>query len=199
VPRRGPADPSRLDLGIVTERLAVSTGDRAAAHPDHPWQAAVAVVLAPGRSGLALAFIERAQRAGDRWSGHMAFPGGRREPGDRDLAETAARETAEEVGLELPDPIGRLEDQRGRTTRGFVASFVYALDVPQPLSAREGEVAAADWIDLTWLFDPANATRTRFLGLPFPGIAHRDRVIWGLTHRILDDLGARLGLDLPRP
>lgn len=194
---RRPADPASLDLASVTERLAASTGDHTAAHPDHPWQAAVALVLAPGEDGLELAFIERAERTGDRWSGHMAFPGGRRDPGDPDLARTAARETAEEVGLELPDPIGRLADQRGRSSRGLVAAFVYALDEPHLLTARPEEVAAADWISLRWLFDPANATRKRWLAIPFPGIEHRGRVIWGLTHRFLGDLGDRIGLELP--
>lgn len=195
--RSQPVDPTNLDLASVAERLASSAGDHTAAHPDHPWQAAVAVVLAPGEEGLELAFIERAERTGDRWSGHMAFPGGRREPEDADLARTAARETAEEVGLVLPEPIGRLADQHGRSTRGLVAAFVYALDEPRTLTARPEEVAAADWISLRWLLDPANTTRKRWFAIPFPGIEHRGRVIWGLTHRILGDLAARVGLEPP--
>lgn len=191
----GTAD--ELDLDRVAAALArrpVATSE-----PDDPWQAAVAVVLAPGERGLDVAFIERLHRPGDRWSGHMALPGGKREPGDTDLAVTAARETHEEVGLTLPDPIGRLEDQRGRISRGVVAAYVYGLDRRPPLVPQPTEVAAADWIALSWLFDPANATRRRWVGVPFPGIAHRDRVIWGLTHRILGDLAARLDLELPRP
>jgi hypothetical protein len=103
------------------------------------------------------------------------------------------------VGLVLPAPIGRLDDQRGRTSRGLVAAFVYGLEDRPELIPQPTEVHAADWIALDWLFDPANAVRRRWVGVPFPGIAHRDRVIWGLTHRILEDLGARLGLTLPRP
>jgi 8-oxo-dGTP pyrophosphatase MutT (NUDIX family) len=190
---------SEFDLERVTTELARSPAHRAPSHPDHPWQAAVAVVLAPGERGLELAFIERLHRPGDRWSGQMALPGGKREPGDDDLAVTAARETEEEVGLALADPIGRLDDQRGRTSRGLVAAFVYGLEERSPLVPQPTEVAAADWIALDWLFDPTNAVRRRWVGVPFPGIAHRDRVIWGLTHRVLADLGARLGLTLPRP
>jgi 8-oxo-dGTP pyrophosphatase MutT (NUDIX family) len=186
-----------LDLDRVA--TALSRRPVAATDPDDPWQAAVAVVLAPGERGLDVAFIERLHRPGDRWSGHMALPGGKRDPGDTDLAETAARETREEVGLTLPDPLGRLDDQRGRISRGVVAAYVYGLDRRPPLVPQPTEVAAADWIALSWLFDPANAVRRRWVGVPFPGIAHRDRVIWGLTHRILGDLAARLDLELPRP
>lgn len=192
-------DPARLDLARITELVADEDDHHEATHPDHPWQAAVALVLAPGDDGLAVAFIERTQRRGDRWSGHMALPGGKREPGDRDLAHTAARETAEEVALSLPAPIGRLADQRGRTSKGLVATFVFGLEAQPPLTPQPSEVAAADWIPLTWLFDPTNAIRRRFAGVPFPGIAHRERVIWGLTHRILDDFASRVGLVLPRP
>lgn len=192
-------DPGRLELTDVARTVGHRADHRAPAHPDHPWQAAVALVLAPGEEGLEVAFIERVERPGDRWSGHMALPGGKRDPGDRDLVETAVRETAEEVALELPAPLGRLADQRGRSSKGLVATFVFGLDDRPPLDPQPAEVAAADWIPLTWLFDPANAVRRRVVGLPFPGIAHRGRVIWGLTHTILEDFASTVGLVLPRP
>jgi 8-oxo-dGTP pyrophosphatase MutT (NUDIX family) len=46
-------------------------------------------------------FIKRAGRAGDRWSGHTALPGGKRDPQDADDLAAAIRETKEEVGLDL--------------------------------------------------------------------------------------------------
>ena len=58
--------------------------------------AAVAIAFCAPREGeLSLLFIERALREGDPWSGHMAFPGGRRDRADPDLAATAAREARE--------------------------------------------------------------------------------------------------------
>ena len=46
-------------------------------------------------------FIKRAARAGDRWTSHVAFPGGKRDPGDSDDRATSIRETMEETGLNL--------------------------------------------------------------------------------------------------
>ena len=50
-------------------------------------QAAVAVILRPGThggggNGTDILFIKRAEKPGDPWSGHMAFPGGHREKVD---------------------------------------------------------------------------------------------------------------------
>src|SRR5688572_28899501 len=64
--------------------------------------AAVAAVLhEPGEGHPELLFIERAEHPLDPWSGHMAFPGGRVDPGDPGPRHAAERETLEEVGLDL--------------------------------------------------------------------------------------------------
>ena len=66
-------------------------------------RAAVVMLLTPGRR---VWFVQRAERAGDPWSGHVAFPGGHEEPGDVDLRHTARRETWEEVGVDLDEARG---------------------------------------------------------------------------------------------
>ena len=56
-------------------------------------RAAVALVLTDDANSLDLLLIERSQRAGDPWSGHMAFPGGRVDDGDATARAAAERET----------------------------------------------------------------------------------------------------------
>src|SRR6185295_3323821 len=78
---------------------------RARELPDsEPWlgdRAAVAAILRESATDLEALLIRRAEREDDPWSGHMAFPGGRRGAADRDIEETARRETLEEIGLDL--------------------------------------------------------------------------------------------------
>src|SRR6266568_8268212 len=94
--------------------------------------AAVAVVLHDGNDGIEALFIHRAVRAGDTWSGQIAFPGGRREPSDADLRATAIRETREEIGVDLSNDerLGVLDDLYPRTPvlpPVVVRPFVFAL------------------------------------------------------------------------
>jgi 8-oxo-dGTP pyrophosphatase MutT (NUDIX family) len=185
-------------IALVRERLARHAPAIASDPSDtRGWQAAVAVVIAPGPGGLEVAVIQRAERRGDPWSGHMALPGGRRDATDRDLAATAARETLEEVGLRLAKPDARLDDHAARTRSGIVASFVFTLDERPPLRPQPSEVAGAWWVPVMHLVDPANATRFRRSGTPFPGISYREQVIWGLTHRTLAASLEILGHPLP--
>ena len=95
--------------------------------------AAVALVLREHASDLELLFIQRAKHPKDPWSGHMAFPGGRMDPGDPDGKGAARRETLEELALDLErdgELLGRLSDLHvyGRGTR--LAMYVE----PCPLS-----------------------------------------------------------------
>ena len=68
---------------------------------EHPPEASVAVIIDPFQLGGSLLLIRRSERDRDPWSGQIAFPGGRRTPGDRSFLATAIREANEEVGIEL--------------------------------------------------------------------------------------------------
>jgi len=73
-------------------------------------------------------FIKRAGRSGDRWSGHVALPGGKRDPEDVDDEAAAIRETREEVGLDLETApcirAGNLPERIVTTTWGKNALMV---------------------------------------------------------------------------
>ncbi|KAK3839154.1 MAG: hypothetical protein JOS17DRAFT_785806 [Linnemannia elongata] len=110
-------------------------------------------------------FIERATRKTDRWSGHVALPGGKREEADEDDQETAARETLEEIGLDLSDLtqfrcLGALDDRElwtsfGRVFLMVLSPFVYIQLSPStpPLKPQPDEVASVHWQPLSLFLD----------------------------------------------
>src|SRR5881296_3553847 len=159
--------------------------------------AAVAIILHEGSDGLAAVFIKRAVRAGDTWSGQIAFPGGRREPTDADLLATAIRETLEEVGVDLSgaERLGVLDDLHPRTPvlpPVVVRPFVFALTA-RPRIVLSPEVQDAFWVSFRALQAPG--VRGEIV-IDHPGIPRRalpaytlgNRTIWGMSERILAPL-----------
>jgi ADP-ribose pyrophosphatase YjhB (NUDIX family) len=153
----------------------------------------VALIVRPAFPGLELLLIRRAERQGDPWSGHMALPGGREEPGDPGAVFTAMRESREEVGIELHDHLllGRLDDVRPISGAPRIAVSAWVFGVEEGTTAHPNhEVALAIWAPVDELLHPG-ATREYLhaLGngemLRLPAFGYRDHVIWGLTHRIL--------------
>lgn len=180
-------------------RRAVLDADVATPDDDKAWAATALVLHDHPEHGPEILFIERAKRRGDRWSGQMALPGGKRDPIDPDLVETARREAREEVGVVLDRPIGRLPDAGSRRMGGFVACVAFEIDRRPQLTLQESEVAAAVWIPLSHLLDPANAEKYRYRGFgPFQSIRHGEHVVWGMTWGILEQFSELLGRSLPR-
>jgi 8-oxo-dGTP pyrophosphatase MutT (NUDIX family) len=151
----------------------------------------VALVLAPGRRGADALFIRRARHPKDPWSGQIGLPGGRRDPGDATLLETALREAEEETGLRLGrgDLLGELDDlhPRSRTLPDIhVRPFVFALDRRPPLRCS-AEVAYPLWLPLAALKEGAGTAFPRAGGrrLSVPCWRSGRHMVWGMTHRLL--------------
>jgi 8-oxo-dGTP pyrophosphatase MutT (NUDIX family) len=164
-------------------------------------RAAVALVLRDGGpGGLELLFIRRAEHEQDPWSGHMGFPGGRAEPGDASLEATAVRETLEETGLDLArsgERIGALDEvralARGRPVDLAIAPFVFRLR-ERLEGAPSHEVVSLHWLPLERLLAPQTRSTLHYdhegSVLELPCLRIDGLVIWGLTHRMFDNLRA---------
>jgi 8-oxo-dGTP pyrophosphatase MutT (NUDIX family) len=159
-------------------------------------RAAVAMVLAPEEDDLRVLLIKRAEHPADPWSGHMALPGGRHDAGDGDLAETAIRETAEEVGIDLATHgqlISRLDDlqatARGRNLDMVITPFLFTLDRPHPTVPDRSEVAATLWVPMRVFEEKAYHGEISFerdgMRADYPAFLYEGHKVWGLTYRII--------------
>jgi 8-oxo-dGTP pyrophosphatase MutT (NUDIX family) len=172
-------------------------------------RAAVAMVLRErGEGPPEVLLIERARRPGDRWSGHMAFPGGFVEPTDAGLRAAAERETREEVGLSLDraEVLGRLDDlegrHAGRRTGLVISAFVYHHPDPGALTPNY-EVAQALWVPVRRLVTPEARVEHPYPeagDLVYPGILvgrPGRHVVWGLTYRFIEVFFRAVGRPFP--
>lgn len=135
--------------------------------------------------------IRRADRKDDPWSGQVAFPGGRVELTDKSFEETARRETAEEVGIDLSKFgvfLGYMHELKARTREIVVVPSVFKLDASVDI-ALSAEVASYQWVSLKKLArKEARSEYLHRLGerqVVFPSLLHNGLVVWGLTERIL--------------
>ena len=167
-------------------------------------RAAVALILRDGPQGIEVLFIRRAEHPKDPWSGQMAFPGGRAEPGDADLRATAIRETREEIGVDLgaaAEPLGGLDEVRAmarlRPMNLTITPFVFRLREPfEPVLSDE--VRSVHWLSLGELLGTARRSTMDYAhqgeSMQFPCLRIDEVVIWGLTYRMFMSFQERFGM-----
>ena len=161
-------------------------------------RAAVAITVRSGFSGPEILMIQRAVRQGDPWSGHMGFPGGRKDESDASDMACAKRETREEIGFDL-DIYGELVCQLSDVNTGWradrpemlVAPFVFKVG-STPVFELNHEVDDTLWVPLSFLLNDANRSRHQWDWrgevLESDAFTFDDRLIWGLSLMMIDEL-----------
>jgi 8-oxo-dGTP pyrophosphatase MutT (NUDIX family) len=157
-------------------------------------QAAVAIVLSAATMGDELLLVRRATVDGDPWSGHLALPGGRREPVDATLEDTARRETLEETGIDLSRSMctARLTPVTPSSMAApaiTIAPFVFRYEGDRGIT-MSCEIVESWWIPVeelrreeAWTTTPVtirDGSARQVRGFPWHG-----HVLWGLTERII--------------
>lgn len=145
--------------------------------------------------------ILRAERHGDPWSGQVALPGGRRDPTDATLQDTAIRETLEETGIDLAASgfvLGTLDELRPRTPvlpPIIVTPFV-AVAPPDLALQISDELADAFWAPWSTFADPTivdeRTVNVRGADWKVSSYQVGERVVWGMTERMLRQLAQRI-------
>ena len=131
-----------------------------------------------------------------RHAGEVSFPGGRRDPDDADLSETALREAEEEIGLARSsvELLGELPSISTFATNYLIHPFVGQIASSQRWEVSPREVDAVLELPLHELQQSRTRTPIERRGFTFETDAYvpDGNVIWGATFRILENLLERL-------
>ena len=132
-------------------------------------------------------------------SGQMAFPGGRREPQDRDAIATALREAWEETGLdpETVEPLAVMQPVYiDRTNFAVVPVLAYWRE-PHDIYPATAENDWVRMVALSHLIDPDHRLRVGFMKWSGPAFTIGDRLLWGFTAGIVDSIVRLAGWERP--
>jgi 8-oxo-dGTP pyrophosphatase MutT (NUDIX family) len=151
-----------------------------------------AAVLIPlvDRDEPCIVFTKRTEEL-PRHPGEISFPGGLRHDGDRDLLETALRETEEELGLSPTDVeiLGALEPFLTYTTGFWVMPFVGWLTRDPAFSPSPAEIDAVLEFPLRLLSEIEREVEWRREDFEWTGFVYEieGHTIWGATGRMLHE------------
>lgn len=155
----------------------------------------VLVILFPDESGeLCTIFTKRMEYKGVH-SGQISFPGGKSEPQDQNLLQTALRETSEEIGIQVDEKniLGRLSDLFVPPSNFIISPFVALLDKLPVTKPDPTEVAEIFSVPLSHCLVPESTIQKSYKTsfgqeIPVPGYLFKNFFIWGATAMIYSEL-----------
>lgn len=164
--------------------------------PDAP-EAAVGIITCDTPEEVIL-LLKRVHNERDPWSGHYAFPGGRRENEDATIYQTCVREVLEETGISLEEnELHRVCElsPAGRNVKSpiLVQPYVFRLAECPPVCVEQKEIDTHVWLSVKSF---TTVERHRVIevlpGMYRPVFPMNDYYIWGFTYGLLCRL---LGFD----
>jgi 8-oxo-dGTP pyrophosphatase MutT (NUDIX family) len=189
---------TRLAMAEAADFTRLPTPDRAGR------ESAVLILLGeegPG-TGPDVLVLQRAANMRTH-AGQPAFPGGACDPGDADVAATALREAAEEVGLDATsvEVVAQLPTLWIPVSDFLVSPVLAWWRSPHPVRPVDpAEVARVERLPVAELVGPANRLRIRHpSGWIGPAFRVREMLVWGFTAGVLSTLLEMGGWSVPWP
>lgn len=150
--------------------------------------AAVALLLYP-KNGEYCVLLNKRSECVAHHKGEIAFPGGRKDPEDATLLDTALRETYEEMGIH-PEDVEILGEVDDIPTSSYFLMSTYVGTIPYPYQFKpNNEVADVLEVPISAMMDPANTRDEAHIRngklISTPTYAYQGRLIYGATARVL--------------
>lgn len=155
-------------------------------------------IIACSRPQESVLLIKRNENEHDPWSGHYAFPGGRRENGDATIYQTCVREVHEETGIVLTSEELQQTWETARAGRNvkapiLVQPYVFRLSERPEVTIEEKEIACHVWLSVDSFMDSTNHRLVEIWpDMIRPVFPMAEYYIWGFTYGLLCRL---LGFD----
>ena len=183
----------KQDMRAIPEEHNVTTDMNRA-------EAAVSIIRcsAPVDSILLLRRLKTVQ---DPWSGHFAFPGGRRDPGDSSIFQTCLRETREETGILLNDSSLSRQLPIAPAGRNVMAPiqvqpYLFTLIERPGVTVEASEIDTYLWLDVQIFRDTdRHVVREALPRRFYPVYPLDDYFLWGFTYGLLCSI---LGVNIDR-
>ncbi len=189
--------PAEIAQNKMTSRARISTQQYKVNNPNFK-SSAVLILLFPHNSTIYSALIRRSAYDG-KHGGQLSFPGGKVEPGDVSLENTAIRETGEEVGVRVnsTDILGKLSPLYIPISNFLVQPYIASLPTCPVWVKDNHEVAEVIEFPLSNLLDESLKDRRRITIGPnrfvdAPCYVLNNQVCWGATAMILAEFESLL-------
>lgn len=128
-------------------------------------------------------------------SGQIGFPGGQEEEGDRDLLDTALRESCEEVGADRRriDLVREISELYIPPSNFRVFPFIGLYRKEKPFIRQESEVESLLEVPLTDILDDVNLTTQNLStsyarNIEVPAFLFQGHIVWGATAMMLNEI-----------
>ena len=151
--------------------------------------AGVTLLVYPKDGEFCILLNKRTDKVDDH-KGEISFPGGRKDPEDKILLDTALRETHEEMGIspEDVDILGEIDDIPTNTSY-LISTFVGTIPHPYKFAPSEAEVAEVLEVPISTLIDHNSARDEVHIRdgelVNSVSYSYNGHLIFGATARIL--------------
>ncbi len=186
----------RLDFSELKKQFWINLKTK---HHRQPTKSAVLVLLFPQNGQISTILLQRV-RDGSPHSGQISLPGGHFEPDDKNLKNTALRETHEEIGVppENIEILGKLSQVYVAVSNFIIQPFVGWIQKPPQITINPDEIDKFFFIPLKVFTDKSKIVQKtlnlRNKSTETLGFCHDGIYIWGATARIFAEFSGYLSV-----